>query len=233
MLKKIMKHRFVKDSAIHPNEVFVKIKDMFEDEISSRGLTYYFGEEVETHDGSSYSGFISFCDGWVEAVAAVVLNPFSPGSTVWMKDEKCKKILESLEDSEGILKEIYESEYKDKFATFEEFDEAYLDSAHGESDAVDYEKVDEELMDWYAEAPAFIKVRLLLNGNTAKLSAFFNDDLSYGRESVGSWAGKNSVGEPFGDHVIEEYETTFDDYDELYAFVEKNLPKVFDSFEID
>ena len=219
----------VKDSAIHPNEVFDTIKEMFEEEIPEYAGFY----EVETHDGSSYDGFISSCDGWVEATVPVYPSPFGD-SHIWVNNDNCKKILESLEDKGSILKEIYYYEYKDRFATLEEFYEAYMNAASGESEDQELlDNVDDKLMTWYDESPAFITVRLLLNGNHATLSSFFNDDLGYGREVVGYWAGKNVIGELYGDHVIEEYETDFEDYDELYAFVVENLPKVFASFAID
>lgn len=213
----------VKDSAIHPNEVFDTIKEMFEEEIPEYAGFY----KVETHDGSSYDGFISFCDGWVEATAPVYPRPIGD-SAVWMSDESCTKILEALEDTDPILEDIYEynEQYQTRYATVEDFKEAYYNQ---EMD--DFEEIDETVYSWYEE-PAFIKVRLLLNGNVAELGAYFNDDLGYGRESVGSWAGKNVIGEPYGDHTIIEYREEFENYDELYAFVAENLPKVFGSFEI-
>lgn len=83
-----------------------------------------------------------------------------------------------------------------------------------------YDTIQEYCDNYYTEANAFVGITVRLydadnwrNGSEkgskqCVIESYFNDDLTYGRESVGSWAGKNVIGNSFGKQVI--YSSEFD-----------------------
>lgn len=99
--------------------------------------------------------------------------------------------------------------------------------------------------DYYSDTPAFIGVQLKLYDNDnrrndlgngkhlARLESYFNDDLSYGRESVGSWArlmGMVSAdGSDIGNHYIYLDEFGYDTFDELKNKLKEKIGKAYDS----
>lgn len=107
-----------------------------------------------------------------------------------------------------------------------------------------YEQVSEYDRDYYFESPAFIGVQLKLYDNDnwrndlhngkhlARLESFFNDDLGYGRERVGSWARTMGMvsadGSDIGNHLIYLDEFGYDTFDELK---EKLKSKIGDAYK--
>lgn len=99
--------------------------------------------------------------------------------------------------------------------------------------------------DYYADTPAFIGVQLKLYDNDnyrndlgngkhlARLESYFNDDLSYGRESIGSWArlmGMTSAdGSDIGNHYIYLDEFAYETFDELKDKLKEKIGKAYDS----
>lgn len=93
--------------------------------------------------------------------------------------------------------------------------------------------------DYYSEACAFVGITVRLydtdnwRNNTDKktciIESYFNDDLSYGRESVGNWAGKNCIGKHFGKQVIYSSEFTWNNKKDLVAKLNRRIGKAYDS----
>lgn len=214
--KKIVK---VKDDAVHTEDMFKKCLDIFDD----YGYNESESWNIDSHDGSSYDGFISFSEGWVEATKSLFYEEWRGG---WFKDEKCQKLYESLCDPKYDYETYYEytEGLKDKYPTFDDFMDAFFEDDELKND------VDEYISESHFEIPAFLKVRLLFNDNTATLGVYLNDDLSYGRERVGAWAGKNIIGEYFGDHTNYKEEFKFENYEQLYEWLPKAIERAQETY---
>lgn len=169
---------------------------------------------IDTHDGSSYDGFWSHCEGWAEATFYFdPINDFgSQGlrlSGVGRHSKKRAKMLNAViermaDERRAIMDWWDEDKLPAGFASVQTLADWWATSRQGDDDA--FEQVDNYLREYYSETPAFLNVRVLLErhdyGYTAEISSAFNDDLEYGRERVGSWAGTGALGEPLGSHVI-------------------------------
>lgn len=90
---------------------------------------------------------------------------------------------------------------------------------------------------YYNDSPAFVGVSCRLydedNSHTGykmcRLISYFNDDLSYGRECVGSWAGKSADGKPIGNHCVYEEEFDWNDYEDLISKLREKLPLAYET----
>jgi len=124
---------------------------------------------------------------------------------------------------------------------FDENEKFALDPKHDKL----WDEFNEFDHDYYSDTPAFIGVQLKLYDNDnrrndlgngkhlARLESYFNDDLSYGRESVGSWArlmGMVSAdGSDIGNHYIYLDEFGYDTFDELKNKLKEKIGKAYDS----
>lgn len=124
---------------------------------------------------------------------------------------------------------------------FEGMGTFYVDPKHDKL----YEEFSDFDHDYYADTPAFIGVQLKLYDNDnyrndlkngkhlARLESYFNDDLSYGREHIGSWArlmGMISAdGSDIGNHYIYLEEFAYDTFDELKGKLKEKIGKAYDS----
>lgn len=124
---------------------------------------------------------------------------------------------------------------------FEGMGTFYVDPKHDKL----YEEFSDFDHDYYADTPAFIGVQLKLYDNDnyrndlgngkhlARLESYFNDDLSYGRESIGSWArlmGMTSAdGSDIGNHYIYLDEFAYETFDELKSKLKEKIGKCYDS----
>lgn len=124
---------------------------------------------------------------------------------------------------------------------FDENEKFALDPKHDEL----WDEFNDFDHDYYLETPAFIGVQLKLYDNDnyrndlgngkhlARLESYFNDDLSYGRESIGSWArlmGMTSAdGSDIGNHYIYLEEFGYDTFDELKSKLKEKIGKCYDS----
>lgn len=208
------------------NDVFEKCKSIFEEN------DYYEGNSwvIDTHDGSSYDGFMSFCEGWVEAIKGLYYPSYGGAR---FENEKCQKIYENLCDTSYDEQLYYDDNtdgVKELYPNYEDFVNAITDPQNNDEYSLQ-EDVDETINRYRYESPAFLKVRLLFNDNTATLGVYLNDDLSYGRDSVGSWAGKNVIGEPFGNHLNYKESFTFESYDELYEWLDGALKRAQETYQ--
>lgn len=127
---------------------------------------------------------------------------------------------------------------------FDEFEKFALDPKH---DSL-WDEFNEFDHNYYSESPAFIGVQLKLYDNDnrrndlgngkhlARLESYFNDDLSYGRECVGSWArlmGMTSAdGSDIGNHYIYLDEFDYDTFDELKSKLKEKIGKCYNSLGI-
>ena len=124
---------------------------------------------------------------------------------------------------------------------FEGMGTFYVDPKHDKL----YEEFSDFDHDYYADTPAFIGVQLKLYDNDnyrndlkngkhlARLESYFNDDLGYGREHIGSWArlmGMTSAdGSDIGNHYIYLEEFAYDTFDELKGKLKEKIGKAYDS----
>lgn len=124
---------------------------------------------------------------------------------------------------------------------FEEFGKFALDPKH---DSL-WDEFNDFDHDFYSESPAFIGVALKLYDNDnyrndlkngkhlARLESYFNDDLSYGRERVGSWARTMGMvsadGSDIGNHYIYLDEFAYETFDELKSKLKEKIGKAYDS----
>ena len=103
-----------------------------------------------------------------------------------------------------------------------------------------YDDITEFCDDYFTESNAFIGITVRLYDtdnwrNTDKKShqcvieSYFNDDLSYGRESVGAWAGKNCIGNYFGKQVIYSSEFTWNNQKDLLEKLNRRIGKAYSS----
>lgn len=107
---------------------------------------------------------------------------------------------------------------------------------HKEDDKF-YEKVQQDYVDcWFSESPAFIKIKIYLYDEDNRhgsgdrrciIHSCFNDDFNYGRERVGSWAGKGWTGEGIGDHNIYSASFKWKTSSELYRKLKPRLEKAY------
>ena len=104
-----------------------------------------------------------------------------------------------------------------------------------------YDNIQEYCDDYYSETCAFVGITVRLYDtdnyrNTSKdhkhqcvIESYFNDDLSYGRESVGAWAGKNIIGNYFGKQVIYSSEFEWTKKSDLLAKLNRRIGKAYES----
>lgn len=107
-----------------------------------------------------------------------------------------------------------------------------------------YESIQEFCDDYYSESNAFVGITVRLYDtdnyrNTSKngkhqcvIESYFNDDLSYGRESVGNWAGKNIIGKNFGKQVIYSSEFEWTSRKDLMQKLNRRIGKAYESLGV-
>lgn len=86
--------------------------------------------------------------------------------------------------------------------------------------------INEYIQEFYGESPAFVGILVTLDddkeeGKVCRVESYVNDDLNYGREAVGAWAGKNVIGEGLGNHYIYDQSFTWKNLSDL----KRNLAK--------
>lgn len=86
--------------------------------------------------------------------------------------------------------------------------------------------INEYIQEFYSESPAFVGILVILDddkeeGKVCRVQSYVNDDLGYGREAVGAWAGKNVIGEGIGNHYIYDQSFTWKNLSDL----KRNLAK--------
>lgn len=220
-----------------------------------------FYPNVDVSDGSSYDGFINFTDGFVTVSASYTPHmdselTFKGGDNEEQKNraKNAQLILDEMLSPD--LYDFYDwnikgkddNEWLKEFPTFDEFKDWYDNYTPYQKDPKHDELWDEFNgfdHDYYLETPAFIGVQLKLYDNDnyrndlgngkhlARLESYFNDDLSYGRESIGSWArlmGMTSAdGSDIGNHYIYLEEFGYDTFDELKSKLKEKIGKCYDS----
>lgn len=102
-----------------------------------------------------------------------------------------------------------------------------------------YDNIQEFCDNYYSDSNAFVGITVRLydtdnwrnnsNRKTCIIESYFNDDLSYGRESVGAWAGKNIIGNYFGKQVIYSSEFEWNNKKDLLAKLNRRIGKAYDS----
>lgn len=152
-------------------------------------------------------------------------------------DDEFKAEFETAEDFETWFNEYQPHQKDPTLSLFSGKPDFYLDPKH--------DSLYEEFLEYddreYEDTPAFLGVRLMLydkdnwrggHKRMARLDSYFNDDLSYGRESVGSWArlmGMVSAdGSDIGNHYI--YTSEFQ-YTTLNDLKKKLAPRVQKAYE--
>lgn len=194
-------------------EVVKSCGPLVEWEDYARDPDYYYNVSC----GESHDGFRNFTDGFVYHEV-----PYFPRRDVYLKfngfDEESKKnainvqkVLDKLEDTDESVKLYYRWELDEKLkADFENEDalskwyKNYEDTDCGDKFYDLYHEIQEFCDNYYEDTPAFIgiAVRVYDKNHSCHVESFFNDDLEYGRESVGAWAGRNIIGQPYGKQVI-------------------------------
>lgn len=107
-----------------------------------------------------------------------------------------------------------------------------------------YDDIQEFCSNYYTDSPAFIGVCCRLydsdnrrndnkdGKNLCVIESYFNDDLSYGRESVGAWAGTNCIGNHFGKQVIYTDEFAWNNLGDLKRKLSTRVKKAYESLGV-
>lgn len=230
---------------IYSEKVFEAVKGLFRAYLNADGdygwLDHPFVDvygSIESHDGSSYDGFLSTCEGWVEWTA-----PFDPyrdfaqsgfrfsgvDDSSKLKAVSYNAYLEAMTDEDTLIKE-----YCEDYGLPMDFvsEEELLQWWNGKrfEDGYENTEVEEEIQRYldtrWEDYPAFMSVKIIFHRNVASIYCTFNDDLGYGRERVGDWAGSSAIGHS-GDHDIYSAEVTFGSLSELMHKAAKELNKAF------
>ena len=109
---------------------------------------------VYSHDGSSYDGFFSFTEGYVEAITS-----FNGYEQMEFDDKFNEKI--------KYIKECFYSDYQDEYFKDKSFDEALKLIDEDEEINIEYEQYED---DWLADEAGtfFVAVQFYANGNEYK-----------------------------------------------------------------
>lgn len=212
-----------------------------------------FPFESEVSDGSSSDNFTNFTDGYVDVSAYFfpgrdTIYPQGDGDPEQQKRaDNVDKIIKNLENIDDDAIELFyeknsdDGKFTDEFESLDSFKDWYKNYEYGSSDKKYDDLADdvrEEMYDYYSDSPAYVGVRALIydskdSGGVVTLQSYFNDDLSYKRESVGGWAKmqgfQSGDGSNIGNHYIYDKEFEWHNLDELKQILEDNIDAAYSS----
>lgn len=193
-------------------------------------------------NGESYDGFINFTEGFLvrEAYWTPILDEelyfVGVDAASAANAKKVQKIADALSNEDFVLEEFFaeniQDENSDWYGFVDSVDELkeYYYNSNNQTDST-WIDIDDYLRSWFDETPAFVGVSVLLhekNGHkTCEVLSYLNDDLGYGRENVGDWAGKNIIDENYGNHYIYENEFEWQDEEDLKNKLPSEMEKAY------
>lgn len=198
-------------------------------------------DELPYSDGSSYSGFINFTDGFVR-----LLYTYDPSFGCPMMNFDGGKTKEGKRRAFH-AKLAYDSaiNWDDWIADFAKANDCRLGShlymdpqdavyAYWEGKAAEWEEdLYQYFNEYYLDAPLYYGLSLILHDNadekgrnTARLFTFLNNDLGYGREYV-AWTKNYS--HPLGDYPVFDKTFVWKTKAELIKKIQKYLPEAYES----
>lgn len=165
-------------------------------------------------------------------------KPDSALSSYWydhIRNTKLQKRWEKEEDFISWYKDFIPGE--SHFLQIGLFTDKPVETKLHEKDDELFDDIQQNYVDnWFSESPAFIKITVILYDESnyrsgherrCKVYSSFNDDFGYGRESVGSWAGKGWTGEGIGDHAIYYSNFKWTTPKDLYKKIRSRLEKAY------